>query len=215
MAENISVNAVEKSETSNLAIISMVLSIIGFVGFCICLGPVLGIPAVICGHIALSKIKSSNGKFSGSGMATTGLVIGYISIVLTVIWILFSLIAIPKFMSAAKEARQVTCISRIRQIGAACQVYKIGYMVYPDTLSRLYPEYISNLEIFTCPNTCDCISSAEEIDEYSSYIYDCDCANDDSGKTPMICDKEGNHPDGVNCYFSNGETEWCPNCGLN
>ncbi|MBN2190657.1 MAG: DUF4190 domain-containing protein [Candidatus Aureabacteria bacterium] len=215
MAENIPVNVAEKPETNNLAIISMVLSIIGFVGFCICLGPLLGIPAVICGHIALSKIKSSGGKLSGRGMAIAGLIIGYLTILLTVIWILFSLIAIPKFVSAAKEAKQVMCISRIRQIGTACQVYKMEYMVYPDRLSRLYPEYISDLETFTCPNTYNYISSAEDIDEHSGYVYNCDCAPEDNGKTPLVCDREGNHPDGVNCYFSDGEAEWCPNCGSN
>jgi Domain of unknown function (DUF4190)/GYF domain 2 len=66
-----------------LAIWSLVLSALGLV----CCGFILGIPGVICGHIALSKIRTQPG-LEGRGLAIAGLVIGYASIAFWLIWIL-------------------------------------------------------------------------------------------------------------------------------
>jgi hypothetical protein len=40
------------------------------------------IPAVICGHIAWSKIRKSSGAIRGKGIATAGLILGYIGLAL-------------------------------------------------------------------------------------------------------------------------------------
>lgn len=64
-------------KTSGLAITSLVTGILG-------LGPV----AVVCGHIALSRIKESAGTLGGKGMATAGLVIGYVMLSLTLLMML-------------------------------------------------------------------------------------------------------------------------------
>ena len=45
------------------------------------------IPAVICGHIARSKIRKSGGALGGTGIATAGLILGYIALVLGVMGI--------------------------------------------------------------------------------------------------------------------------------
>ncbi|HCP03243.1 MAG TPA: hypothetical protein DIT61_06970, partial [Pseudomonas sp.] len=42
--------------------------------------------AIICGHIARSQIKSSGGTQTGDGMALTGLILGYIGVVLWLLW---------------------------------------------------------------------------------------------------------------------------------
>jgi hypothetical protein len=66
--------------TSTMAIISLVGGIAGWT-----ILPFLGsIAAIICGHIAKSEIKKSAGTIGGNGMATAGLVLGYISIALGV-----------------------------------------------------------------------------------------------------------------------------------
>lgn len=59
------------TQTSSLAIWSLVLSLLGF-----------GLPAVICGHIGLSKIRSSRGRLTGEGMCIAGLIIGYITMLI-------------------------------------------------------------------------------------------------------------------------------------
>ena len=63
------------SRTSVGAIWSFVLSLFSF----ICLGPLTGIPAIICGHVAHSNIKRSQGTLTGDGLAIAGLVIGYLA----------------------------------------------------------------------------------------------------------------------------------------
>lgn len=66
--------------TSGLATASLVLGLLGVV---MCFGPVTGIPAVICGHMAKGQIRNSGGTLQGDGLATWGLILGYISIVLS------------------------------------------------------------------------------------------------------------------------------------
>jgi hypothetical protein len=66
---------------SGLAIASMVCGIVGYVT-CYFVG-ILGIPAVICGHMALSQIQNSAVPMSGRGMAIAGLVLGYLGIAIS------------------------------------------------------------------------------------------------------------------------------------
>jgi len=70
--------------TEPLAIWSFVLSLLGLV----CCGFILGIPGVICGHLALSKLQKEP-QLQGKGLATAGLVIGYVAIAFWVIYVVF------------------------------------------------------------------------------------------------------------------------------
>jgi acetyl esterase/lipase len=45
----------------------------------------LAIPAVVCGHLALSAIKRSQGRFGGSGLAVAGLVLGYFEVLMVAV----------------------------------------------------------------------------------------------------------------------------------
>ncbi|MCE2593838.1 DUF4190 domain-containing protein [Motilimonas cestriensis] len=67
-------------ETSPLAVVSLIFGILGIFIF----GSLI---AIICGHIARSNIRQSQGKLTGDGMALAGLITGYIGIALTVIGI--------------------------------------------------------------------------------------------------------------------------------
>jgi Domain of unknown function (DUF4190) len=67
------------SRTSTAAIISLIAGILGFVQILPVIGP---IAAVISGHMAKSEIKKSGGMVTGNGMATTGLILGYVTIAL-------------------------------------------------------------------------------------------------------------------------------------
>lgn len=63
-----------------LATTSLVLGLLGL----FCLGPLTGIPAIICGHLAGRRIAQSQGRIGGSGMALAGFVLGCLS---TLAWI--------------------------------------------------------------------------------------------------------------------------------
>src|SRR5258708_23267703 len=93
-------------KTSPLAIWSLVLGCLGIVLLLVCIGPLFAIPAVICGHLAYSRIKRSAGALSGEGMALGGLITGYISIGLSVFLIpIMVAIAIPNFVKARQTAQ--------------------------------------------------------------------------------------------------------------
>jgi len=65
--------AAPPSKTSGLAIASLVTSILG-----------LSLIAVITGHIAKKQIRESMGALTGDGLATAGLIIGYIGLAIGV-----------------------------------------------------------------------------------------------------------------------------------
>ena len=73
---------------SGLATASMILGIVG-----LCTG-IAGIAAVICGHMALNKIKQSNNMLQGRGMAIAGLVLGYLEIAAMVGWVILIIIGV-------------------------------------------------------------------------------------------------------------------------
>jgi hypothetical protein len=61
-----------------LATASIILACLGFM-----LGPFTAVPAIICGHMAKNKIQK-NTELSGSGLATAGLIVGYVFLVISV-----------------------------------------------------------------------------------------------------------------------------------
>ena len=71
------------ARTSPVAIWTLVLAILSFT----CGWLFTAIPAVICGHIARSKIRKSCGALRGKGIATAGLLLGYVAVVLGVMGI--------------------------------------------------------------------------------------------------------------------------------
>src|SRR5438552_15386896 len=71
------------ARTSPVAIWTLVLAILSFT----CGWLFTAIPAVICGRIARSEIRKSGGALGGMGIATAGLILGYIALVLGVMGI--------------------------------------------------------------------------------------------------------------------------------
>ncbi|MBM7791349.1 DUF1707 and DUF4190 domain-containing protein [Tenggerimyces flavus] len=70
-----------RREPEQLAVASLVLGILGF------FTGITAIPAVITGHLALSRIKRN--KTEGHGMAVGGLVMGYLAIAIGVVVAIF------------------------------------------------------------------------------------------------------------------------------
>ena len=72
----------QPQKTSPLAIVSLVL---GIIGVPCCTFFVFGIGAVITGFLARKQINESQGTLKGGGMATAGLVLGALTIVLAIV----------------------------------------------------------------------------------------------------------------------------------
>src|SRR5436190_1276484 len=67
-------------QNSNMAVISLIAGITGLTVF-----PIIGsLVAVILGHMAKGEINRSGGQLGGGGLATAGLVLGYLGLVLSV-----------------------------------------------------------------------------------------------------------------------------------
>ena len=115
--------------TEPLAIWSLVLGIISIVA-CAFLA---GIPAVICGHIGLSRIKR-NPSLGGKGMAIGGLVTGYIGTIIGtigLIGILASLL-LPAVSGARNAAQKAMAKNDVIQIATAITAYETEYGKFPN-----------------------------------------------------------------------------------
>ncbi len=122
--------SIAPQKTSGLAVASLILGICGIV---LCaLGPLFGIPAVICGHMAQSQIRASGGALTGSGQALAGLITGYISIAMIVVIGLLAAIAIPNFVMARKQAQFTQCQNNLRSIEAAKITWALENKKKPD-----------------------------------------------------------------------------------
>jgi hypothetical protein len=78
---------VPQRKTEQLAVLSLIFSILGLCGFCCGLFLVAAIGGIVCGHVALSRIKA-NPELEGHGLAMAGLVIGYVAVASWLVWIL-------------------------------------------------------------------------------------------------------------------------------
>jgi uncharacterized protein DUF4190/uncharacterized protein DUF4339 len=85
---NAAVTLAPQKKVEPLAIASLVLSGIAICGFCCGLFLLAAVAGVVCGHLALSKIKA-NPELEGHGLAMSGIIIGYVAIGLVLIRILF------------------------------------------------------------------------------------------------------------------------------
>jgi competence protein ComGC len=138
-------------QNSGLALASMILGICGLV---LCLGPLAGIPGVICGHMAHSRIKLSGGTMSGAGQATAGLVMGYLSIAWIFVIGMMAAVAIPNFVKARTQAQFNACQSNLKVIQGAKEIWALENKKAQDaepTDADLFGAGKSMNERPTCP----------------------------------------------------------------
>jgi len=90
-------------KTNGFAITSLVLSILGLI---CCSVAVVNIGAIIFGHLALSQI-AKNPSQGGKGLATAGLIIGYIGLALGIAVMIFQFtVGWPQIQQAIEEAQR-------------------------------------------------------------------------------------------------------------
>lgn len=69
-------------DTNGPAIASLVCGVLSLAFFCLCGGIFFGIPAILCGHIALSQLNATLNQRSGKELAIAGLICGYCGLAL-------------------------------------------------------------------------------------------------------------------------------------
>jgi type IV pilus assembly protein PilA len=85
------------------------------------------IAAIILGHMAHSEIRKSAGRIGGQGIATTGLVLGYLGIAIIPFIMIVAAIAIPNLLRARMAANEASAVGSLRTINVAAVQYASGY----------------------------------------------------------------------------------------
>jgi hypothetical protein len=104
---------------SGLAITSLVLGILSLV----CFGFLAGIPAVICGHLARGRVRQLPRQYGGAGFALAGMIMGYVSIVVSLL--ILPAMLLPALSRAKARAQRIQCVNNMKQIGLAFRVWAI------------------------------------------------------------------------------------------
>jgi len=134
----------QPQKTDGGAIASLIL---GIVSIFLCLNIFTGIPAIITGHISYSKIKKSMGRLKGEGMALTGLILGYISLPLVLV---FAAVLIPNLLRARMSANESAAASTVRSLNTS----QVSY-------STTYPEQGYARDLATLGGNCTSGGTAE------------------------------------------------------
>jgi type II secretory pathway pseudopilin PulG len=79
----------------------------------------VGIPAIILGHMSRSSIRKSMGRLTGEGIALTGLILGYLSVALLPVVLILAVIAIPSWLRSRQVANESAAIRNLRTITVA------------------------------------------------------------------------------------------------
>lgn len=118
------------AETSGMAIASLVCGLF----FLVFPAPIL---AVIFGHISRSAIRRSAGRLKGSGMALTGLMLGYVGVCILPILILA--IAIPNLVRSRAILDEDSAADSLRALNTAAKTYASTYGTFPPNLAAMSP----------------------------------------------------------------------------
>jgi type IV pilus assembly protein PilA len=99
------------------------------------------IVAVVLGHLSLSEIRKSAGRLKGQGLATAGLVLGYMGVAAIPFILIIAAIAIPNLLRSRMAANEATAVGSLRTYNTAAINYssQCPEKGYPASASNLGP----------------------------------------------------------------------------
>jgi len=106
-----------KPATTQNCGLSTAALICGALGMVICVTAPAGL---VLGFMAHSRIRSSNGRLTGSGLATAGIVLSLIAMFF--VGMLVALL-LPALANAKQKAQTIHCVNDVRQLSVAVQMY--------------------------------------------------------------------------------------------
>lgn len=127
------------SGTSGMAISSLILGLSSF----IC-SIFTGIIAIVLGIVALNKISSSQGRVTGKGLAITGITLGAIGSVASIVLLLIGML-LPAVAQVRTAARRVTAMNNVRQLALAAINHESATREFPSNLCVNQPDLPPNL----------------------------------------------------------------------
>ncbi len=112
---------------TGMAVLSFVLGLCSFV---LCLSFITGLPAIILGHVARNRASRSPERFGGRGFAMAGIVLGYVSILFTLVIASLIIPAASRSPRSSFSRRSAIpmptdCQNNLRQIGLAMKVWAL------------------------------------------------------------------------------------------
>jgi len=196
---------------NGLAVTSLVFGIIGF-----CLPIIGGLVAIVTGILGLSRTKDP--RVGGRGLAIAGLVLGCVSIVVSLIVVPLQIsILLPALNRAREQANRVKCASNMRQLGLALELYaNSNGGNFPDKLEDVLQADHSLLPaVFVCPSddkTPSTGTSQQSIaadiagGKHSSYIYvGRGLTTSEPSDTVLLYEPLGDHNnEGMNVLYADG-----------
>lgn len=137
--------AEEPIKRSGEATASLILGLFSFI-------PVVGLLAVIFGHMAIASIRRSGGRLLGASMAVFGLLLGYLGLG---VWVIYGLsIAVhPLLPSTGRAQNEKSAVMALRTINTSEVAYSVTYDV----------GYSPDLASLGSPKTANPNASASEV----------------------------------------------------
>jgi prepilin-type processing-associated H-X9-DG protein len=156
------------------------------------------------------------------GNKTLWIVLASVGGGLLVIVLLFGLILWPSLGDRRERAGRVKCASNLRQVGLACLMYANDYKgQLPDTIDMVLTSQDLAPEVLVCPSTDHTAAPGQTTQEQAanltpgkhlSYVYVGKGINTisarNAGATVVAYEPPGNHGDGANFLFLDGNVEY-------
>lgn len=102
-------------KTSALAVTSLVLGILGMFSC-----GLTALAGLICGIVALVKVKNSGGRLGGGGFALAGTIVSGVFLLMIPV---FAAMMLPALAAAHDKAREINCINKEKQLALAVKIY--------------------------------------------------------------------------------------------
>lgn len=137
---------------TGLAVISLVLGILSLMSALVLLPAVC---AVIAGHLAIHKIRHANRELGGHRLAVTGLIMGYVSIVMFSVLMLAGFLLWPKLsplikgrMAEIREYQPRKAMRKASELYRLCERYARDHNgAYPEQWQDLEKGYSNALDM--------------------------------------------------------------------
>ena len=204
------------ARTSGMAVTSLVMGILSFIscGVTLLVTSPLGL---ILGLVAMSKIKKSQGRLTGQGLALAGTIVSGVALLLLP---LFAAMLLPALAKAKAKAQTINCVTNLKQIGLSIRIYSgDNHDTYPAATNwcdAIMPT-TGTPKIFVCPGAPDArcgyaynakLSGMAEgkIDPRTVMIFESDSGWNASGGRELMITKP-RHGNTYNIGFADGSVQ--------
>jgi len=134
---------------SGLAVASLVMGILAFISI------ITALPGVIFGMVALRKIKTSNGRVGGRGLARAGIILSLVALPLaTGLYFVIARAASTSMAEARARAKTIQCVNNLKQLGLSVRLYAgDNHDNYPSGTNwcNALLTYAGTAKLYQCP----------------------------------------------------------------